>query len=116
MAGITTDLVKKSGDPPRRVSGGSPEISARTILLVHTVPPGYWDTETGLILTVQLGSTLCMSYSNGEYAREYVYGKIELLTQTFCSSFNFFIYLQVILRTKLQLRLAQVQVASQEPF
>ena len=80
------------------------------------VPPIYRDTKAGLILSVQLGSTLCMSYSNGEYAREYVNGKIEQLTQTVCNSFNFFIYLQVILRIKLQLRSAQVQVALQEPF
>ena len=26
----------------------------------------YWDTNVGLILTVQFGSTLCISYSNVE--------------------------------------------------
>ena len=50
------------------------------------VPPIYRDTKAGLILSVQLGSTLCMSYSNGEYAREYINGKIEQLTQTVCNS------------------------------
>ena len=28
------------------------------------MPPVYQGTKVGLILTVQLGSTLCMSYSN----------------------------------------------------
>ena len=37
MAGITSDLAKKSGDPTQRVSGGLQTISAGTTLLVHTV-------------------------------------------------------------------------------
>ena len=41
LSGFASDLAKKSGDPPRRVSGGSPgglrTISAGTTLLVHTV-------------------------------------------------------------------------------
>ena len=31
-------------------------------------PPVYQDTKAGLNLTVQVGSTLCMSYSNEEWA------------------------------------------------
>ena len=33
-------------------------------ILKSNMPPLYQDTKTGLILTVQHGSTLCITYSN----------------------------------------------------